>query len=134
MESISEELYNEVMLEIYKNPVNKLKLDNFNSKSRDVNTLCGDEIEIFLKVEGDKISEIGFQGQGCAISQVSASILTEMVKGKDIHEILKMEIDPVLEQAGISSLKKNHVRIKCAMLSLKVLKMAIYDFIEKRRD
>ncbi len=119
------ELYTDIILELYRNPMNKGKLEDADSVFRDVNPLCGDAIEMQIKLVDGILDDIRFQGEGCAISQASASILTGIVKGRRIQEILNLEIDELLREMHLDNLKNNPVRIKCAALSLGVLKTAL---------
>lgn len=120
-----DELYTDIILELYKNPMNKGRLDNADVMIRDVNPVCGDEIEMQIKFVDGMIDNIKFQGEGCAISQASASILTEMAKGKTINDALRLDIDEILREMNLKNLKNNPVRMKCAALSLGVLKAAL---------
>lgn len=92
----------------------------------DSNPLCGDEIDIHLKVEQGKIKDIKFEGRGCAISQASASMLTEMVMDKPLTAVKDLAKDDILENIGLMNL--GPARIKCALLSLKVLKMGMINY------
>lgn len=116
-------IYREIILEHYKNPSNKGTLDPNDFTYQDVNPLCGDEIRIDVRVQDDHISEIRFSGRGCAVSQASASILTEMVEGKSLDEVKAIGRDELLEEIGIPV---SPARMKCAMLGLKVLKAGMY--------
>ena len=81
---MSDDIYREIILDHYRNPRNKGRLPNADVSIHDSNPLCGDEIDIHLKVEEEKVKEIKFEGRGCAISQASASMLTEMIVGKSL--------------------------------------------------
>ena len=116
-------IYREIILEHYKNPSNKGTLDPNDFTYEDVNPLCGDEIRIDVRVKDDRVSEIKFSGRGCAVSQASASILTEMVEGKTLDEVKAIGRDELLEEIGIPV---SPARMKCAMLGLKVLKAGVY--------
>lgn len=116
-------IYREIILEHSKNPSNKGKLDPADYSYEDTNPLCGDEVRIDVRVTDDHVSEIRFSGQGCAISQASASILTELVDGKSLDEVKAFSKDELLEEIGIPL---SPARLKCALLSLKVLKAGIY--------
>jgi nitrogen fixation protein NifU and related proteins len=124
---LSEDIYKEIILDYYKNPRNKGTLESPDVSVRDSNPLCGDVIEMQMKFEGDKLREIKFNGDGCAISQASASILTEMVSGKTVEEARSLDKSALLENLGSPNL--GPVRIKCALLSLKVMKMGIYQHL-----
>lgn len=120
-----DELYRENILEHFKDPRNNGKLKDADVSHKENNPVCGDEIEISLKFDRknkNKISEINFQGRGCAVSQATASILTEEVKGKEIKQIRKIDSDDIIEMIGIPL---SPTRLKCAMLSLDTLKNAI---------
>jgi nitrogen fixation NifU-like protein len=118
-----DQLYREIILDHNKNPRNRGTLDPNDFTAEDVNPLCGDEIRMDLRVDGDKVSEIKFSGRGCAISQASASLLTEMVDGMSLDEVKSLTKDDLLEEIGITL---SPARLKCALLSLKVLKSAVY--------
>lgn len=120
---MSDDIYREIILDHYRNPRNKGKLTNADVSIHDSNPLCGDEIDIHLKVEKDKIKEIKFEGRGCAISQASASMLTEMVMDKPLTTVKDLTKEDVLENIGLMNL--GPARIKCALLSLKVLKLGM---------
>ena len=92
----------------------------------DSNPLCGDEIDIHMKVNEGKIEDIKFEGRGCAISQASASMLTEMVIGKELEIIKELKKEDILENIGLTNL--GPARIKCALLSLKVLKVCMVKY------
>lgn len=116
-------IYREIILEHYKNPSNRGELDPADFTYEDVNPLCGDEIRIDVRVADERISEIRFSGRGCAVSQASASILTEMADGKTLDEVKTIGKNELLEEIGIPV---SPARMKCAMLGLKVLKAGIY--------
>jgi nitrogen fixation protein NifU and related proteins len=120
---LSDDIYREIILDHYRNPRNKGKLTDADVSIHDSNPLCGDEIDIHLKVEEGKIKNIKFEGRGCAISQASASMLTEMVIEKPLSAVKEIAKNDVLENIGLLNL--GPARIKCALLSLKVLKMGM---------
>jgi nitrogen fixation protein NifU and related proteins len=110
--------YREYILDHYRNPRNYGKLENPTAHAEDSNPLCGDQLAIDLLVEGNRVNEVRFKGRGCAISQASASMLSEMIEGKTVEEIIQLGKDDVLEALGISI---SPARTKCAFLSLRVL-------------
>ena len=120
---MSDDIYREIILDHYRNPRNKGKLVDADVSIHDSNPLCGDEIDIHLKVEEGKIKNIKFEGRGCAISQASASMLTEMVIEKPLSTVKEIAKNDILENIGLLNL--GPARIKCALLSLKVLKMGM---------
>jgi nitrogen fixation NifU-like protein len=113
----------EFVLDHYKNPRNSGKLPNADFSHEEGNPSCGDKIRIDIKVSDDKIVEAKFCGKGCAISQASASILTEMIKGMDLNSIKDMDGQEFLETLGVNI---SPIRYKCALLALKVLKTSIF--------
>jgi nitrogen fixation NifU-like protein len=130
---MSDDIYREIILDHYRNPRNKGKLTHADVSTHDSNPLCGDEIDIHLKVEQGKIKDIKFEGRGCAISQASASMLTEMVLDKPLTAVKDLAKDDILENIGLMNL--GPARIKCALLSLKVLKMGMINYyIDKDPD
>ncbi len=119
------DLYRELILDHYKNPRNHGELDPCDASAQGTNPLCGDDVAISVNFEGDAISEIRFQGRGCAISQASASILTEIVEGRTVDEVAALDKDELLDELG-APLAKNPARLKCALLGLGVLKLALH--------
>ena len=128
----SNELYQEIILDHYRNPKNYGKIEKADAEASDVNALCGDVVSIALKIRDDKIEDVKFSGAGCAISQAVASMITEQIKGKSLEEVRSMARDDVLNLLG--GIQLGHVRIKCAILPLKVLKMAVYSYYGKKFD
>ena len=127
---MSSELYRELILEHYRHPKNYGELESPDFKAKDSNPLCGDEIEIQVKMgEGRIVKDVKFNGKGCAISKASASLLTELIKGKDIDEIKEMRNEEILRLLGIDTLQLNPARMQCALLPLRVLKTGIRTYI-----
>ena len=127
-----EDMYREVILDHYKNPRFRGELDPADISYQDDNPLCGDMIRIDLRVdENNQVVECAFSGQGCAISQASASMLMEDIQGKSLDEIKEYSREDILEMLGI---ELGPVRLKCAMLSLKVLKVGAYGVQEWIED
>jgi nitrogen fixation NifU-like protein len=119
---VDDQLYREYILEHYKRPHNWGQLEHHDLEAHDLNPLCGDELTVQLAVDDDgKITDVAFDGHGCAISQASASMASDEVKGMNVSELLSLDRNFVLELLGIDI---SATRMKCAMLSLKVLKAA----------
>ena len=139
------ELYQEIILDHGKNPRNLRKTENFNKDAKGHNPLCGDKVHVYLKLDEDKkVQDISFEGQGCAISMASASIMTDLVKGKEEYEVKEIVKDflemikekdqlnnKILEENEktklmcLSGVKKYPMRVKCATLSWHTLTSAI---------
>ena len=142
------ELYQEIILDHGKNPRNLGKFDNFNKDAKGHNPLCGDKVHLFLKLdENKKVDDISFEGEGCAISMASASIMTDLMKGKsekDAKEIIEKFLDMIKEKDNIDTelleedektklmslggVKNYPMRVKCATLSWHALSSALDDF------
>ena len=142
------ELYQEIILDHGKNPRNLRKTENFNKDAKEHNPLCGDNVHIYLKLnENKKVEDISFEGHGCAISMASASIMTDLVKGKEeaeVKEIVNDFLDMIKEKEKLqnkilnedektklmclSGVKQYPMRVKCATLSWHTLTSAINDF------
>ena len=127
---MSEDIYREIILDHYRNPRNKGRISDPDASFHDSNPLCGDEIDIHLKVEDDVVKDIKFEGRGCTISQASASMLTEMVMNKSLTSVKELGKDDILENIGLMNL--GPARIKCALLSLKVLKMGMVEYYSSK--
>jgi nitrogen fixation NifU-like protein len=122
------DIYKELILDYYRNPRNFGKLESFDISSRDTNPLCGDEISIQIKVgDGKRVEQIKFSGKGCAISLASASMLTEMAKGRELEWVKTLSKEDILKMLGNPDL--GPARIKCALLGMKVLKTGVYGYL-----
>ena len=127
-----DDLYREVIIEHYKSPAYRGHLDPNDIFFEDDNPVCGDHIEITLRMdEAGRVSEAAFDGRGCAISQASADLLVESIIGKSLDQVKALKKDDVLELLGI---ELGPVRLKCALLSLKVLKAGVYGLGEASDD
>ena len=116
-------LYREVILDHYKNPRGHGVIDGADAEAEGQNPLCGDEVSIAVSFEGDTIADVRFQGRGCAISQAATSMLMDIVKGRTAQEVASMSRDELLDEVGIPL---TPVRLKCALLGLGVLKLALH--------
>ena len=139
------ELYQEIILEYGKNPRNLGKTENFNKDAKGYNPLCGDKVHVYLKLnENKKVEDISFEGSGCAISMASASIMTDLIKGKEekqVKEIIEDFLEMIKEKSelnsknlkddektklmSLSGVKQYPMRVKCATLSWHTLTSAI---------
>jgi nitrogen fixation protein NifU and related proteins len=119
---MSMDYYREYILDHYRNPHNYGKLDHPDVHAEDSNPLCGDQLAIDLQIDGDQVTAVRFQGRGCAISQAAASMLSEMVEGRTVEEIIQLGKDDILDELGIPI---SPARMKCAFLSLRVLHLSL---------
>ena len=119
-----DDLYRDYILEHYRHPHNFGTLDAPTAKYEGANPLCGDRITMFLGVEDGVVKEVAFTGRGCAISQASASLLTDEIKGKRVDEVEKLTPEDVLDLIGVEI---SPARLKCALLSLDTLSHALTD-------
>ena len=126
------DIYHEMIIDYSRNPINYGKIEDHDITFHDSNPLCGDSIDIDMKIDDNKVSDIKFHGKGCAICMACSSVLTEITKGKNIDEVRKISKTDVLGELGLENLQA--VRIKCALLSLKVLKSALYSYLGKHLD
>jgi nitrogen fixation NifU-like protein len=120
-----DQLYREVILDHYKNPRGHGLIDDADAQAEGQNPLCGDEVSIYVAFgeDGETIDEVKFSGRGCAISQAATSMLTEMVRGRSATEVATLPRDELLEEIGIPL---TPVRLKCALLGLSTLKLALH--------
>ena len=120
-----DQLYREVILDHYKNPRGHGTIDEADAAAEGQNPLCGDEVSIYVAFgeDGETIDEVKFSGRGCAISQAATSMLTEMDAGRTAHEVATLDKDELLDEIGIPL---TPVRLKCAMLGLTTLKVALH--------
>ena len=122
---MSDDLYREVILDHYKNPRGHGVIEGADAEAEGQNPLCGDEVSIYVAFgdDGETIDEVKFSGRGCAISQAATSMLTEMVAGRKAADVASLDKDELLEEIGIPL---TPIRLKCAILGLGVLKVALH--------
>ena len=129
----SADIYRELILDYYRNPRNFGRLEKYDISAHDTNPLCGDEVDMQIRVgNGDRIEEIKFSVKGCAISLASASMLTELAKGKELEWVKEVSKADILKMLGDPELGPS--RIKCALLGMKVLKTGVYGYLGARYD
>ena len=123
--AIVDDMYREVILDHYKNPRGHGVIEDADAHAEGLNPLCGDEVTIYVQFDedGETIDEVKFSGRGCAISQASTSMLMEMVQGRKADEIAALPKEKLLEEIGIPL---TPIRLKCALLGLGVLKVALH--------
>lgn len=127
-----DDLYREVIVDRYKNPIYRGTLDPHDISFEDDNPLCGDHIRVDVRVDANNtVTEARFDGHGCAISQASADLLMETILGKSLDEVKELTKEDILDMLG---LELGPVRLKCALLSLKVLKAGAYGLGEASDD
>ncbi len=123
------DLYSEVVLDYYRNPRNKGPLVGAQASARDFSPLCGDDVAVHLRFSGGgRVEKAFFEGAGCAISQASASMLCEAVEGKSVEEVRALGGEFVFSLLGA---RVSPARVGCALLPLKVLKLALYSFLSR---
>lgn len=122
------DMYRDLILEHHRYPHNFGTLDPHDVSQEEHNPLCGDRIRLDLRIVDNKISEVAFSGKGCAVSQAAASMLTDELIGMDLDQVRQYGKAELLELIGLP-LDKNPVRLKCALLSLKALKVGVYRYL-----
>jgi nitrogen fixation NifU-like protein len=121
---MEDSIYREQIIDLYENPMNYGELEQADFVYEEDNPLCGDVIQIAVRLdENQRVADVKWEGQGCAISQASASLLTEEIKGMTLDEVKEFSKDELLDLLGI---QLSMTRVKCALLSLKVLKAGAY--------
>ncbi|MFH1591058.1 MAG: Fe-S cluster assembly sulfur transfer protein SufU [archaeon] len=129
---MTDPLYREMLLDHYKHQKNRGRLTDPDGTAHDANPMCGDVVDVDVKIKDGKIVEIGFDGHGCAICMASASLLSEKIKGGKVEDVMAINQDDVLGLLGIETL--GPARIKCAMLPAKTMKLACIDHLTKSHE
>jgi len=128
---MNDEMYKEIILDYYRHPRNKGTLPHPDIVSHDVNTSCGDEITMNVLVKDNRIGNLRFDGKGCAICMASSSMLTEYALGKSLDEVAKFNKQDALNLINIPI---SCMRLKCALLGLKVLKLGVLQYLGKKLE
>ncbi|MFQ5427288.1 MAG: Fe-S cluster assembly sulfur transfer protein SufU [Gaiellales bacterium] len=118
-----DDFYRELILDHYKNPRNAGEIDPADAHASGQNPLCGDEVDITVSLRGEIVDDVRFTGRGCAISQAATSMLTDLARGRTVDDVAGMERQELLDEIGI---QLSPVRLKCAILGLGVLKVALH--------
>jgi nitrogen fixation protein NifU and related proteins len=129
--AVDDQFYREFILDHYKNPRNFGRLEDADVSHEEYNPLCGDMVGMDFRIADGVIEDVRFHGRGCAISQASASLMTERLKGMSLEDARKISRDDVLEDLGIEI---SPARLKCALLTLKVLKVGAYGLAGDEED
>lgn len=127
------DMYRDLILEHHRYPHNFGTLEPHDVSQEEHNPLCGDRIRLDLRIVDGKISEVAFSGKGCAVSQAAASMLTDELIGMDLDQVRQYGKGELLELIGLP-LDKNPVRLKCALLSLKALKVGVYRYLGQHSE
>jgi nitrogen fixation NifU-like protein len=129
--AVDDQFYREFILDHYKNPRNFGRIEDADISHEEYNPLCGDLVGMDLRVRDGVIDDVRFHGRGCAISQASASLMTERLKGLSLEEARRISKEDVLDELGIDI---SPARLKCALLTLKVLKVGAYGLAAEEED
>lgn len=132
---MSDPLYTEIIIDEAKHPHNEGKLDSPDISQHDANPMCGDSITLQMKIKDNTISDIKWHGKGCTICTACTSVLTQLIKGKDMDYAKNIPKETILSELGLEHLiQQSPIRIKCALLSLKVLKLGLYSYLASRLE
>lgn len=124
-------IYAEEIIAQYEHPHNKGKIANATTSFHEYNPTCGDDITVYMTIKDGKVSDVKFDGSGCAISVASASMLTDEIKGKHVEEVEKLGVQGLIDLIGIDP---GPARLKCATISLKSIKKALFLYQHKEVD
>jgi nitrogen fixation NifU-like protein len=132
---MSDPLYTEIIIDEARHPRNHGKLDHPDISQHDANPMCGDSITLQMNIKDDKISDIKWDGKGCTICTACTSVLTQLIKEKDIEYARNLKKETILSELGLEHLiQQSPIRIKCALLSLKVLKLGLYTYLGSKLE
>lgn len=132
---MSDPLYTEIIIDEAKYPQNKGTLEHPDISQHDANPMCGDSITLQMSIKDHAIEDIKWDGKGCTICTACTSVLTQLIKGKDIDHAKSMKKETILSELGLEHLiQQSPIRIKCALLSLKVLKLGLYSYLADKLE
>lgn len=132
---MSDPLYTEIIIDEARHPRNHGKLDHPDISQHDANPMCGDSITLQMNIKDNAISEIKWDGKGCTICTACTSVLTQLIQGKDIEYARNIKKETILSELGLEHLiQQSPIRIKCALLSLKVLKLGLYSYLGSKLE
>jgi len=132
---MSDPIYTEIIIDEARNARNEGTLDNPDISQHDSNPMCGDSITLEMKIDDKLVSDVKWSGDGCTICKACTSVLTQMIKGKDLDYIKNLKKEEILSELGLEYLvRQSPVRIKCALLSLKTLKLGLYSYLAKKSE
>lgn len=132
---MSDPLYTEIIIDEAKHPHNEGKMENPDISQHDANPMCGDSITLQLKLKDNVIDDIKWSGKGCTICTACTSVLTQLIKGKDLEYARSIPKETILAELGLEHLiQQSPIRIKCALLSLKVLKLGLYSYLATKLE
>lgn len=130
---MSDPIYTEIIIDEARNAQNEGILENPDISQHDSNPMCGDSITLQMKINDDTISDIKWHGNGCTICKACTSVLTQLIKGKDLTYAKNLKKEEILSELGLEHLiRQSPVRIKCALLSLKTLKLGLYTYLARK--
>lgn len=132
---MSDPIYTEIIIDEAKHPQNEGTMEQPDISQHDSNPMCGDSITLQMKLKGDLIEDIKWNGKGCTICTACTSVLTQLIKGKDIDHAKNLKKETILSELGLEHLiQQSPIRIKCALLSMKVLKLGLYSYLAKKLE
>src|SRR4030066_389626 len=130
---MSDPIYTEIIIDEARNAQNEGTIENPDISQHDSNPMCGDSITLQAKVDHNSISDIKWSGDGCTICKACTSVLTQLAKGKELDYAKNLKKEEILSELGLEHLiRQSPVRIKCALLSLKTLKLGLYTYLAKK--
>ncbi len=132
---MSDPLYTEIIIDEARHPRNHGRLEHPDISQHDANPMCGDSITLQINIKDNLISDIKWDGKGCTICTACTSVLTQLIKEKDIDYVKNLQKQTILSELGLEHLiQQSPIRIKCALLSLKVLKLGLYSYLANKLE